>query len=88
MIICMRVQGKRQKSLMRNWRSAWIILTLFQLQGENGTDLKFLENLVDDNGINSMAEGDNMPMDEEYGDMLVDEHPDGYKEAMDKYLNM
>jgi hypothetical protein len=47
-----------------------------------------LENLVDDNGINSMAEGDNTPMDEEYGDMLVDEHPDGYKEAMDKYLNM
>jgi hypothetical protein len=58
------------------------------LQGENGVDLKFLEDLVDDNGINAMTEGDIMPMDEEYGDMLVDECPDEDEEAMDKNLNM
>jgi hypothetical protein len=52
--------------------------TNFILQGENGVDLKFLEDLVENDGINAMAEGDNMPIDEEYGD----------EEAMDKYLNM
>jgi hypothetical protein len=62
--------------------------TNFILQGENGVDLKFLEDLVDDNGINAMTEGDIMPMDEEYGDMLVDECPDEDEEAMDKNLNM
>jgi hypothetical protein len=36
----------------------------------------------------AMAEGNNMPIDEEYGDMLVDEHADENKEVMDKYLNM
>jgi hypothetical protein len=62
--------------------------TNFILQGENGVDLKFLEDLVENDGINAMAEGDNMPIDEEYGDMLVDECPNEDEEAMDKYLNM
>jgi hypothetical protein len=50
--------------------------------------LKFLEGLVDDDGINAMAEGDNTPTHEEYGDMLVDQFPNQDEEAMDKYLNM
>jgi predicted ArsR family transcriptional regulator len=62
--------------------------TNFILQGENGVDLKFLEDLVENDGINAMAEGDNTPMDEEYGDMLVEEHPEEDDEAIDKYLNM
>jgi hypothetical protein len=35
-----------------------------------------------------MADGDNIPMDEEYGDMLADEHSNEDEEAMDGYLNM
>jgi hypothetical protein len=50
--------------------------------------LKILEDLVDNDDINTMAEGDNTPMDEEYGDMLVDECPDKDEETMDKYPNM
>jgi hypothetical protein len=36
----------------------------FSLQGEDSIDLKFLQDLVDDDGINatSMAEGDNTPI--------------------------
>jgi hypothetical protein len=65
--------------------------TTFILQGENGISLKFLEDLVvhEDGISNGMAEGGNMPTDEEYcGDMLVDEFPDEDKKAMNKYLNI
>jgi hypothetical protein len=62
--------------------------TNFILQGEDGVDLKFLEDLVDEDGIDAMVGGDNMPMDEEYGDMLVDEHPEDDEEAIDEYLNV
>jgi hypothetical protein len=62
--------------------------TNFILQAENGINLKFLEDLVDEDGINAMADGDNMLMDKEYGDMLVDEYPNEDKEAMDKHLIM
>jgi hypothetical protein len=62
--------------------------TNFILQGENGVNLNFLEGLVDNDGINAMAEGDNTPMDEEYGDMLVYQFLNQDEEAMDKYLNM
>jgi hypothetical protein len=41
--------------------------TNFTLQGENSVDLKLLEDLVDDDGINSMVGVGNMPIDEEYG---------------------
>jgi hypothetical protein len=51
--------------------------TTFILQGENGSNLKFLEDLVVyEDGINGMAERGSMPTDEESGDMLVDEFPD------------
>ncbi len=86
MVTCMRIQGRGLKSLMRNWRRTWTILTF--LQGENGIDLKFLEDLVVDNGINAMAIGDNMQTVEEYGNMLVDKCPNEEKEEMSKYLNM
>jgi hypothetical protein len=62
--------------------------TNFILQGENGINLKFLVDLVDKDGINAMKEGDSMPMEEEYADMLDDEHPDEDEEFIDKYLNM
>jgi hypothetical protein len=35
-----------------------------------------------------MADGDNMPMHEEYGDMLIEECPNEDEEAIHKYLNM
>jgi hypothetical protein len=62
--------------------------TNFILQGENGVDLKFLEDLVDGDGIDAMVGGDNTPTDEEYGDMLIDERPEEDEEAIDKYLNV
>jgi hypothetical protein len=60
------------------------------LQGEDGIDLKMLEDL-DDEGmlIGAMMEDGITLMDEEYDDMIVEEHPEANdKEAVDKYLNM
>jgi len=45
--------------------------TNFILQGEDGVDLKMLDDIVDDDGVGTMAEGVT-PTEEEYGDMLVD----------------
>ncbi len=47
--------------------------TNFVLQGENCVDLKMLEDIVNEDGINAMADVINMLTDEEYGDMLINE---------------
>jgi hypothetical protein len=47
--------------------------TNFVLQGEDGINLKMLEDFVWEDGINYMNDEGNMPTEEEYGDMLVDE---------------
>jgi hypothetical protein len=60
----------------------------FILQGEDNVDLRFLEDIVDDNGIGAIGEKGITPTGEEYGDMLVEEHPEEDDEAIDKYLNM
>jgi hypothetical protein len=60
----------------------------FILQGEDNVDLRFLEDIVDDNGIGAIGEKGITPMGEEYGDMLVEEHPEEDDKAIDKYLNM
>jgi hypothetical protein len=60
----------------------------FILQGEDNVDLRFLEDIVDDNSIGAIGEKCIMPTDEEYGDMLVEERPEEDDEAIDKYLNM
>jgi hypothetical protein len=60
----------------------------FILQGEDNVDLRFLEDIVDDNGIGAIGEKGIMPTGEEYGDMLVKECPEEDDEAIDKYLNM
>jgi hypothetical protein len=60
----------------------------FILQGEDGVDLKMLEDL-DDEGIGAMVEDRMTWTEEEYDDMIVEERPKGdNKEAVDKYLNM
>ena len=60
----------------------------FILQGEDGVNLKMLED-VDDEGIGAMVEDGITPTKEEYDDMIVEEHPEAKdKEAVDKYLNM
>jgi hypothetical protein len=44
------------------------------MQGENSVDLKMLESIVNEDGINEpMVDESNMPTDEEYGDMLINE---------------
>jgi hypothetical protein len=60
----------------------------FILQGEDNVDLRFLEDIVDDNGIGAIGEKGIMPTGEEYCDMLVEERPEENDEAIDKYLNM
>jgi hypothetical protein len=60
----------------------------FILQGEDNVDLRFLEDIVDDNSIGAIGEKGITPMDEEYGDILVEERPEEDDEAIDKYLNM
>jgi hypothetical protein len=60
----------------------------FILQGEDNVDLRFLEDIVDGNGIGAIGEKGITPTGEEYGDMLVEEHPEEDDEAIDKYLNM
>jgi hypothetical protein len=53
------------------------------LQGENDVDLKMLEEL-DDEGIGTMVEDGITPTEEEYDDMIVEEHPKADdKEALD-----
>jgi hypothetical protein len=60
----------------------------FILQGEDGIDLKMIEDL-DDEGIGAMVEDGITPMEEEYDDMIVEERPEANnEEAVDKYLNM
>jgi hypothetical protein len=60
----------------------------FILQGVDDVNLKMLEDL-DDKGIGAMVEDAITLMEEEYDDMLVQEHPkDDDEEAVDKYLNM
>jgi hypothetical protein len=61
----------------------------FILQGEDGDDLKMLEDL-DDEGIGATMEDGITPTEEEYDDMIVEEQPeaDDDEEAVDKYLNM
>jgi hypothetical protein len=61
----------------------------FILQGEDGVDLKMLEDL-DDDGIGAIAEDGITPTEEEYNDMIVEECPeaDDDEEAVDRYLNM
>jgi hypothetical protein len=60
----------------------------FILQGEDGIDLKMLEDL-DDEGIGAMMKDGITPTEEEYDDMIVEErHEADDKEAVDKYLNM
>ena len=69
--------------------------TNFALPGEEGVDLKFLEDIDDDNLFGSMAYnnllgiGGVTPTVEEYDDMVFEERPeDDDEEAIDKYLNM
>jgi len=63
--------------------------TNFVLQGEDGVDLKMLEDYVDEDGIGNMMDQDKAPTQEEYNDMVVEECPeDDDEEALDKYLNM
>jgi hypothetical protein len=51
-------------------------------------NLKMLEDL-DDEGISTMMGDGITPTEEEYDDMIVEEHPEAKdKEALDKYLNM
>ncbi len=60
----------------------------FILQGEDGIDLKMLEDL-DYEGIGAMMEDGITQLEEEYDDMIVEEHPKANdEEAVDKYLNM
>jgi hypothetical protein len=60
----------------------------FILQGEDGVNLKMLEDL-DDEGIGTMMEDRITPTEEEYDDMIVEECPKANdEEALDKYLNM
>jgi hypothetical protein len=60
----------------------------FILQGEDGVNLKMLEDL-DDEGIGTMMEDRITPTEEEYDDMIVEECPEANdEEALDKYLNM
>ena len=60
----------------------------FILQGEDGVNLKMLEDLADDS-TGAMAEDGITPMEEEYGDMIVEECPEADdEEAVDRYLNM
>jgi hypothetical protein len=60
----------------------------FILQGEDNVDLRFPEDIVDDNGISALGEKGITPTGEEYGDILVKEYPEEDDEAIDKYLNM
>jgi hypothetical protein len=58
----------------------------FILQGDDGVDLKMLEDL-DDEGISAMVEDGITPTEEEYDDMIVEECPEADdEEAVDKYL--
>jgi hypothetical protein len=60
----------------------------FILQGEDGVDLKMLEDL-DDEGIGAMMENGITLTEEEYDDKIVEERPEANdEEAVDKYLNM
>jgi hypothetical protein len=60
----------------------------FILQGEDGIDLKMLEDL-DDDSIGAIAEDGITPTEEEYDDMVVEECPEADdEEAVDRYLNM
>jgi hypothetical protein len=60
----------------------------FILQGEDGINLKMLEDL-DYEGIGAMMEDGITQLEEEYDDMIVEEHPKANdEEAVDKYLNM
>jgi hypothetical protein len=60
----------------------------FILQGEDGIDLKMLEDL-DDEGIGAMMEDGITPIEKKYYDMVVEECPKANdEEAADKYLNM
>jgi hypothetical protein len=60
----------------------------FILQGEDGINLKMLEDL-DDDGIGAMVEGGITLTEEEYDDMIVEEHPEANdEEAVDRHLNM
>ena len=60
----------------------------FILQGGDGVNLKILEDL-DDDGIGAMAEDGITLMEEEYDDMIVEEHPEANdEEVVDRYLNM
>jgi hypothetical protein len=60
----------------------------FILQGEDVVDLKILED-VDNEGIGAMVEDRITPMEEEYDDMIVEEHAKANdEEAVNKYLNM
>jgi hypothetical protein len=57
----------------------------FILQGEDGVDLKMLEDL-DDEGIGAMVEDRITWTEEEYDDMIVEERPKGDdEEAVDEY---
>jgi hypothetical protein len=60
----------------------------FMLQGEDGVDLKMLEDL-DDDGVGAIVEDGITLMEEEYNDMIVEECPEADdEEAVDRYLNM
>jgi hypothetical protein len=60
----------------------------FILQGEDDVDLKMLEDL-DNKESGAMVEDGITPTEEEYDDMIVEEHPEANdEEALDKYLNM
>jgi hypothetical protein len=60
----------------------------FISQGEDGIDLKMLEDL-DDDSIGAIAEDGITPTEEEYDDMIVEECPEADdEEAVDRYLNM
>jgi hypothetical protein len=51
----------------------------FILQGEDGIDLKMLED-HDNEGIGAMVEDGITPTEEEYDDMMVEEHPEANDE--------
>jgi hypothetical protein len=60
----------------------------FILQGEDGIELKMLEDLDDDSN-GAMVEDGITPMEEEYDGMIVEECPEANdKEVVDRYLNM
>jgi hypothetical protein len=60
----------------------------FILQGEDGVNLKMLEDL-DNVGIGAMVEDGITPTEEGYDGMIGEEHPEADdEEAVDKYLNM